>query len=123
MHAALDAESAATIGPAAPCPLVIALPGDTKGGVAGGLWGCTMFAWLHIQILVVPPAARGQGLGRALLARAEAEARARGCIAALVDRFSFQADGFYEKCGYGIFAVLDNYPPGHRRLYLRKSLI
>ena len=45
----------------------------------------------------------------------------RGCHSAWVDTFSFQAPGFYRKLGYEVFGELD-YPPGHKRFFLRKRL-
>jgi hypothetical protein len=40
----------------------------------------------------------------------------------VLDTFSFQARGFYEKLGYCVFGTLDDYPPGHSRFYLTKRL-
>ena len=53
---------------------------------------------------------------------AEEEAIRRGCVGAWLDTHSFQARPFYEKLGYTVFGVLENFPPGHTRYYLRKSL-
>ncbi len=119
IYRALDASSAPVIGPAQPRLLVIPLH-DGAGAVAGGLWGCTICQWLHVQMLFVPAALRGQGVGAALMAAAETEARARGCLGAHVDALSFQAAPFYQKIGYTVFGVLDDFPPGHRRLFFRK---
>ena len=33
-----------------------------------------------------------------------------------------QALPFYEKHGYTVFGVLENYPTGHSRYFVRKSL-
>lgn len=44
----------------------------------------------------------------------------RGCTRAHVDTFSYQAKPFYERHGYEVFAVLDDDPPGHERIFLRK---
>ncbi len=88
--------------------------------MTGGLWGCTLFQWLHVQMLFVPERLRGQGVGSALMATAETEARARGCHGVLVDTFSFQAAPFYQKLGFTLFGVLEDFPPGHDRLYFRK---
>ncbi len=119
IYRALDASSHAVIGPVRPRLLVIPVNDDT-GAVAGGLWGCTICQWLHVQMLFVPAALRGRGLGAALMASAEAEAQGRGCLGVHVDALSFQAAPFYEKIGYTVFGVLDDFPPGHRRLFFRK---
>jgi len=53
---------------------------------------------------------------------AEQEADRRGCIGVWVDTHSFQAPGFYERLGYSPFGVIEDYPPGHSRLFLQKRL-
>ena len=116
---ALDACSRHMIGPATPRLLVIPIR-DDEGVVRGGLWGCSMFEWLHVQMLVVPEPLRGKGIGSSLMALAEMEAQARGCRGMHVDTFSFQAAPFYEKLGFSVYGVLEDYPPGHRQLYFRK---
>ena len=121
IYRALEAESVDRIGRMKTQLLVIPLH-DAAGAVFGGFWGCTNFEWLHIQMLLVPEALRGQGLGAALLDAAEAEARARHCRGAHVDSFSFQAVGFYEKCGYVQFGRLPDFPPGYSQHYLFKRL-
>ena len=118
---ALDSSSAPVIGPATTRWLVIPLH-DAEGAVNGGLWGCTNFEWLHVQMLFVPAARRGQGLGATLLAAAEAHALNRGCRGAHVSTFSFQAADFYQKQGYTLYGVLEDFPPGHSQLSFRKNL-
>jgi GNAT superfamily N-acetyltransferase len=102
-------------------PLVIALSDADTGDVVGGLWGGTNFAHLHVDLLFVPEGLRGGGLGTTMLREAEAEALARGCRGAWLDTYSFQARGFYERLGYTVFGVIDDYPPGQQRIFLRKS--
>ena len=116
---ALDESSRALIGPAKPRLLVIPIHGD-DGKVIGGFWGATMFEWLHVGMLFVPESLRCQGFGSGLMAAAESEARKRGCRGAHVDTFSFQAAPFYQKLGFTLFGVLEDYPPGHSQLYFRK---
>lgn len=116
---ALDASSRPVIGPAEERLLVIPIRGDT-GVVAGGFWGRTQFQWLHVQMLFVPEHLRGLGIGGGLMALAETEARARGCRGAYVDAFSFQAPSFYRKLGYTLFGELNDFPPGHDRLFFCK---
>jgi GNAT superfamily N-acetyltransferase len=89
--------------------------------IVGGLAGETFSGWLFVRYLWVSDLARGQGIGRQLVAGAEARALERGCHSAWLDTFSFQAPGFYPKLGYQVFGELD-YPPGHKRIFLRKRL-
>ncbi|WP_028534963.1 GNAT family N-acetyltransferase [Paludibacterium yongneupense] len=118
---ALRSYNVAQAGASAHRPLIVALKDDT-GTVTGGLWGETGYGWLFTRLLVVPESLRGRGIGTRLLAQAEEEAIARGCRAAWLDTFSFQARGFYERLGYSCFAELEDYPPGFSRLFLQKPL-
>ncbi len=102
-------------------PLVLAAR-STEGTIIGGLVAETGWRWLHIDLLWVAENHRGRGLGRRLLHSAENEARARGAGHAYLDTFDFQARPFYEREGYTVFGVQDDFPPGHRRFYLRKDL-
>jgi GNAT superfamily N-acetyltransferase len=102
-------------------PLIIAIDGS-EGGVIGGLWGRTVYDWLFVELLFVPDALRGRGLGSELMNRAEGEARRRGCHSAWLDTFEFQARGFYERLGYSCFAELPNYPAGSSRYFMKKAL-
>jgi GNAT superfamily N-acetyltransferase len=106
-------------GPTGFGPLCVAIR-DGEGVLQGGLWGATLFAWLSIDLLFVPEVLRGRGAGAELLRRAEAAARARGCIGAFLNTFSFQARGFYEKQGYAVFGEIPDHPPGGARLFLSK---
>ncbi len=108
-------------GPSGNRPLVVELH-DADGAVVGGLWGATAYGWLFTQLLVVPEQSRGQGVGRQLLSLAEAEAVKRGCHAAWLDTFEFQARAFYERIGYSCFATLPDYPKGSSRYFMRKEL-
>ena len=71
-------------------------------------------------LLFIPEVIRGCRVGTALVAAAEAEARARGCGGSHVDAFNFQAAGFYRRLGYTQFGALAGYPPGYKRLYFQK---
>jgi GNAT superfamily N-acetyltransferase len=90
--------------------------------ILGGLWGHTSLSHLHIDLLFVPETLRRTGLGRRLMGRAEDEAIERGCQGAWLDTFSFQARGFYERLGYTVFGTIEDYPPGHSRFFLKKTL-
>lgn len=94
---------------------------DESGKILGGIQGCTYWGWLHINGLWVSERLRGCGYGKRLMATAEREAVKRGCCKAIVDTHSFQARGFYEKLGYRVFGVLDDFPTSHQRYYLCKD--
>ena len=80
-----------------------------------------MFSHLHVDLLFLPESLRRNGIGRQLMKDAEREAIRRGCRGAWLDTYSFQARGFYERLGYKIFGTIDDYPPGHSRIFLKKS--
>ena len=88
----------------------------------GGLWGRTAWGWLTIEILFVPKALRGGGLARRLIACAEEEAVRRGCHSAWLDTLNEKALPLYERLGYLQFGVLEDYPPGRSRYFLRRKL-
>lgn len=94
----------------------------TGESILGGVLAKAGRGWLHINSMWVDPSVRSRGYGTRLLAAAEEEARRRGCHSAYLDTFSFQARPFYEKNGYEVFGTLDNYPKGHQRFFMRKSL-
>jgi GNAT superfamily N-acetyltransferase len=95
---------------------------DERQAIVAGLAGWTWAGACEIRTLWVHPAWRGQGYGRDLLAAAEREARERGCRVILLSSYSFQAPGFYQKHGYELRWVLDEFPPGHRYCFLVKRL-
>lgn len=95
---------------------------DETGKKLAGLTGSTNGNWLRIDMLWVSDALRGKGAGTQLMDAAEAEACRRGCLYAQVDTASYQAQPFYEKRGYAVKFILDNYPREHQRIYLTKTL-
>ena len=72
----------------------------------GRLVGTVMGSWDGrrgwINRLAVDPAARGGGLGRALLALVETRLRARGCdkVNLLIEPDNDSVAAFYAECGY-----------------------
>ncbi len=102
--------------------LALAVRDPQTGGVVGGLWAVSYYGWLFVELLALPEAYRGHGLGTRLMRQAEAVARGRGCIGVWLDTFSFQARGFYEKLGYRVFGTIAEYPPGESRYFLQKTL-
>lgn len=79
---------------------------EENGEILGGIVAESVGDTLEVQFLFVTEAARGQGLGSALLAEAEARAASDGLKRVLLNTYSFQAPGFYEKAGYRrLFAI------------------
>ena len=94
---------------------------DEHGNIVAGLAGETYAGWLFVRYLWVSEGLRRQGVGRELIEKAEGRALRRGCHAAWLDTFSFQAPDFYRKLGYEVFGELD-WSGDHRRIFLRKTL-
>lgn len=91
--------------------------------IIGGLFGDISWGWLHVDTIWVDEAHREDGVGTALMDRAEAEAVAMGVHRAYLETTDFQALGFYEKRGYHVFAKLEEQPPGHFCYYLKKTTL
>lgn len=79
-------------------PLSILVSAATTGQILGGLCGSTYYSILYVDLLFVPEALRGAGLGKRILGMAEQEALQRGCRGSWLDTFDWQPRGFYEKC-------------------------
>lgn len=93
---------------------------DSSENLQAGVMGTMSWGWLFIEAVWVSDALRGQGVGRALMAAAERHAREAGCHAVWLD--TFQARDFYLALGYEAFGVLEDYPPGQHRTFMRKAL-
>ncbi|MEM7018022.1 MAG: GNAT family N-acetyltransferase [Pseudomonadota bacterium] len=88
------------------------------GGIAGRTWG----QCLEIQYLWIHDELRGQGHGVKLIQALEQEALVRQCYSVVVDTFSFQAPGLYQKLGYEVLGVIDGYPDDIQKVFLKKHL-
>jgi GNAT superfamily N-acetyltransferase len=107
------------LGPADRRPLAIMIQQDGK--LIGGLFGRTSFRRLFVELLFVPESLRGQGIGQKLLAQAEAEAKARGCLGLWLETLSADAHRFYLRNGLKVFGQIEDYPPGNTRYFLSKD--
>ncbi|MBD1845719.1 putative N-acetylmannosamine-6-phosphate 2-epimerase [Cyanobacteria bacterium FACHB-63] len=94
---------------------------DDRQKIRAGVVGLTRWNWLLIETLWVEESLRHRGFGKQLMLMAEQEAKRRGCTEAILDTFSFQAKGFYEKLGYEMFAQVDDYPSGYSFFQLKKE--
>lgn len=95
---------------------------DDAGVLIGAVAGHSWAGMAEIVQLWVDEAYRGNGLGRALIEAAKAEAATRGCVSVFVMSYDFQAPGLYEKCGFRPVAEVEGWPPGHTHVVLRLDL-
>ncbi len=95
---------------------------NEQGDLVGGLLGETFWCWLHVDDLWVNEAYRNAGIGSQLMACAEAEAIERGCLHVNIETHEFQAPDFYRKLGYSVWGILEDFPPGHQKIFLKKDL-
>ena len=97
---------------------------DPDGELIGGLRGWTWGTCAGISMLWVREDARRDGWGRRLVAAAEQVARERGCTQVIVSSFTFQAPGFYERCGFVETGRIEGLPlDGVADVQLRKRLV
>ena len=87
--------------------------GEVLGGI--GSWN-----GLEIRILWVSEEYRKSGLGSKILNHIERIAIEKGATISMLDTFDFQAEGFYIKNGYSVIGEIQDFPKGHRRIYLSK---
>jgi GNAT superfamily N-acetyltransferase len=92
------------------------------GELVGGLLGETFWRWLYVADLWLSEDYRHAGLGSQLMQLAEAEAIRRGCHHAYLDTIDYQAPDFYPRLGYSVWGALEDFPPGHRRIFFKKDL-
>lgn len=82
-------------------------------------------AWGELKRMYVSPACRGRGVGRALLARLEAEARAAGCRQFVLETGRLQAAALalYERAGYRRCAPFGDYVDDPHSVFMRKPAV
>jgi GNAT superfamily N-acetyltransferase len=96
---------------------------NREGGLVGGVIANCFGGWMYISLLWVDKSLRNLGYGTQLMQLVEAEAIRMGNTYAHVDTYSFEAKPFYEKLGYKLFATLEDYPPEHKKHFLKKRLV
>jgi ribosomal protein S18 acetylase RimI-like enzyme len=95
---------------------------DAVGKVVGGLRARQWGKAVEVQQLWVERSLRRQGVARRLMQMLEDEVRRRGATLIYLDTFSFQARGFYERCGYSVVLRLDGMPDGIVKYVMVKRL-
>jgi len=95
---------------------------NEQGVLLGGIRANAFWNTLHIELLWLDAAIRGQGVGSKLLQAAEHFATDRGYVHAYVETTDWQARPFYEQHGYIVFGRFDGQPEGHSVYFMKKSL-
>ena len=95
---------------------------DQRGDIIAGLYGWTWGGCCEVRNLWVRREFRKLGYGKGLLAAAEREALARGCVQIVLDTHSFQAPRLYQSVGFEIVGTFDGYPRGHKKHFMLKLL-
>jgi len=95
---------------------------DENDSIIAGISGWTWANACEITTLWVSQQDRKQGLGKKLLEAAEKEATANNCRIISLRSYDFQAPLFYEKYGYEIAYIMDDFPPGRKYYHLFKRL-
>ncbi len=77
----------------------------------------------HIELLGVIDSYRKQKIGSNIIEFVIEYAKKMGCIQVTVNTLNFQARLFYEKQGFKVFGVLDDFPKkGFQKFYMRKVI-
>jgi len=92
--------------------------GQVVGGLRARQWGTAV----EVQQLWVDEPLRRQGVARRLMQALEDEVRRRGATLIYLDTFSFQARGFYERCGFEVAVRLGGMPDGIEKYVMLKRL-
>jgi ribosomal protein S18 acetylase RimI-like enzyme len=95
---------------------------DNNEEIIAGIAGWTWAGISEITQLWVDKNVRRAGMGKRLLDAAELEAKSKGCRTILVRSYSFQAPDFYQKYGYRIEHIQNDFPQGYRYYILSKKI-
>jgi len=88
----------------------------------GALTARMSMDFVYVELLAIVPAARGKGIGKAILQEAEDWALERGAVAVYLDTYGFQAPDFYPRLGYEPMGTLVSDDPTRSRHFFQKRL-
>lgn len=96
---------------------------NSRGELIAMLAGRTFGNWFYLESFWLADLERGKGLGSVMLNEAEQIAKRRGCKFVLLDTLEFQAKPFYQRHGYQVQWVQQDYPfAGGAKYFMTKTL-
>jgi GNAT superfamily N-acetyltransferase len=113
-----EASAAMGLGDEVDLAIFVREEGEVVAGISGWTWGDCC----ELQSLWVQPSLRGHGLASRLIAAAEAEAAARGCVQTVHFTYEFQTGMLYKRNGYKLVARVKDFPSGTDALWYHKRL-
>ena len=91
--------------------------------IVGAIVGQRTYDNMYVKFLTVSKACQKRSIGSQLLAQLEKIAKEKDIIHMTLKTRNYQAAGFYEKCGYSLYAKLEDMPlEGVTSLYFNKRL-
>jgi GNAT superfamily N-acetyltransferase len=95
---------------------------DEKNEWIGGLYAEMVWNWVEIKDFWLREEYRRKGIGTSVLKEAEKIALSKGCGKIFLSTFDFQGKAFYQRNGYEVVGVLEEYPPGSAYYWMTKKL-
>ncbi len=112
------AVEAAGVGDEREFAVLVRKDGGIVAGASGTMWG----GGCQLHVVWVDKTRRNAGLGRALMAEVEHEARLRGCRLVMGLTYDVLIADFYDRLGYRTIGVLENCPAGTTTRWYCKDL-
>ena len=109
---------AAGVGDEKEFAVLIRKDGEILAGASGAIWG----GGCQLHVVWVDKTLRNGGLGRALMAEVEREARLRGCRLVMGLTYDILIGDFYDRLGYRTIGVLEDCPAGTATRWYCKEL-
>lgn len=92
------------------------------GSIIAGVAGYCHWHWAYVGQVWVHEDQRGQRLAAQLLRHLETWAHQQKLAGIYIDTFDERVKKMYENLGYHCFGQIPNFPPGHQRYFLLRSL-
>lgn len=96
---------------------------EQSGHFIGGLTTTRDFDSIYIDYFVVEKEYRKSGIGRKLLLRLEEIAKEKNVKRIMLNTYSFQSPGFYEKMGYKPNLIIDPGFSNYKHYHFIKELL